>query len=136
MVEHPLETTPKVSIYDSVALWLGKKKWCLACPYEGSMNETITFPFTEHGTGELEKHHFSPPQKKRFWIRSLTRLSVIINVLYCIVMYCQCQLAEVFLMRHLWRAIFKKSAITAWCCSIYHKVKESCDLSIVGGTRY
>ena len=70
------------------------------------MKETITFPFTKHGTGALEKDHFSPPQKNRLWIRSLTPLSVIINVLYCIVMYCQWQLAEVSLMRHLWRAIF------------------------------
>ena len=84
------------------------------------MKETITFPFTEHGTGALEKDHFSPSQKNRLWIRSLTPLSVIINVLFCIVMYCQWQLVEVSLKRHLWRAIFKKSAITAGCCTIFY----------------
>ena len=70
--------------------------------------------------GRVRERSFQPLTKNRLWIRSLTPLSVIINVLFCIVMYCQWQLVEVSLKRHLWRAIFKKSAITAGCCTIFY----------------
>ena len=93
------------------------------------MKKAITFPFTKHGTGALEKDHSCPPAKKK-WIldsKCFTQLSVVINVLYCIVMYCQWQLEEVSSMRHLWRAIFKKLAMTAWCVL---------DISNVGGMQH
>ena len=111
MVEYPLETTPCCAMAGEKEMMLSVSKWRF---HEG--NYHISLHQAWHG--RVRERSFQPPQKKLFWIISLTPLFVIINVLYCIVMYCQWQLAKVSLMRHLRRTIFKKSAITAWCHSI------------------